>query len=463
MERLGIYLRISDDPHGTQTATARQAEDCRKYAASRGWQVVDTFSDIDISAFKRTVKRPEFERMLAALREGAIDGVLAWKIDRLTRRQRDFVRVDEECEASGGFIATVVEGIDTRQSTGRFVAELLTAQARMESENISTRVRRAHEQMAKQGRPVLGGTRAFGYSRDRRTIVVEEAALVREALDRVLAGEGLRGIALDWQARGVRSPTGRPWQVTPLKRALTSPTLAGVREYEGTTTEGTWLAILTREESQKIRLFLSDPHRRKSTTNSRSYLLSGFLRCGRCGSVLMARPRQDKVRRYVCGRQPGLPNCGKLARLAEPVEAVVVEAVFAALEGADLTAYLRREMKSDEGALVDAIREDEDALEQLSRDYYADKAISRGEFFAARDAVQARLERNRAHLGSHQGYAIMEGVLSAGAEIRKQWPGRSLEWKRALIAAVIDHVVLLPAVKGKNKFDPTLVQLVWRF
>jgi DNA invertase Pin-like site-specific DNA recombinase len=461
MERLGIYLRISDDPHGTQTATARQLEDCRAYAARQGWTVADVFEDVDTSAFKRTVKRPEFERMLAAVREGAIDGVLAWKVDRLSRRQRDFVRLDEECETSKGFIATVVEGLDTREATGRFVAELLTAQARMESENTSTRVKRAHQQMAKQGRPILGGTRAFGYSKDRKGIVAEEAVLIREAVERIFAGAGLRGIALDWQTRGVKSPTGRPWKVTPLKRMLTHKMLAGVREYEGTTTEGTWPAILTREESIKVATILSDPLRRKSATNARSYLLSGFLRCGRCGSVLVARPREDHARRYVCGRGPGLPNCGKLARLADPVEQVVVEAAVTALEGASLEPYLRGRMNGDEAAVIDSIREDEATVEQLTRDYYVDKVITRQEFFSARAAVQARLETNRARLASHRSHAIMTAV-GAGAEVRKQWPTRSLEWKRAILAAVLDHVVLLPAIKGLNKFDPELVEIVWR-
>ncbi|MCH7810210.1 MAG: recombinase family protein, partial [Chloroflexi bacterium] len=102
---VGIYVRISDDRDGTQTATKRQLEDCRRFAASKGWHVADVFEDVDTSAYQRTSKRPEFERMMGALRDGAIDGVLVWKIDRLSRRQRDLVRVDEQCEESGGFIA----------------------------------------------------------------------------------------------------------------------------------------------------------------------------------------------------------------------------------------------------------------------------------------------------------------------------------------------------------------------
>ena len=425
--------------------------------------MVDVFEDVDISAYQRTAKRPEFERMIGAVRDKQIDGVLAWKMDRLSRRMRDFVRLDEQCEGAGGFIASVVEGIDTRQSTGRFVAELLTAQARMESANTSTRVTRAHEAMAKQGRPALGGTRTFGYTRDRNAIIPEEAELIREAESRVLAGEGLRGICLDWERRGVSSPAGKTFKQTPLRRLLMSPTVAGYRHYNGAMTQGTWPAILALEEVTRLQAILQDPSRR-TNVNARSYLLSGgLLRCGRCGSPMLARPRGDKVRRYVCARQPGMPNCGKMARLAEPVEDVVKTYVIAALDGADLTQYMYRQSESDEGALIEAIRRDEETLQQLSRDHYADGAISRTEFFAARDALQERLTRNRMRLGNHQQFAVIASVASAGEAIQEQWERRPLEWRRALVAAVIDHVVLQPAVKGRNTFDPELVQPVWRF
>ena len=84
----------------------------------RGWEVVDVFEDVDISPYQTRVKRPEFERMLVALRTGDLDGLVVWKLDRLTRQQRDLVRVMEACEARKAFVASVVEAIDTREPHG---------------------------------------------------------------------------------------------------------------------------------------------------------------------------------------------------------------------------------------------------------------------------------------------------------------------------------------------------------
>ena len=457
---VGVYLRISDDPDGTQTATARQLEDCRKYAAVKGWNVADVFEDVDLSAYQRTVRRPEFERLLAALRDGSIDGVLCWKIDRLSRRQRDLVRVDEQCEESGAFIASVVESLDTREPSGRFVAELLVSQARMESSNTSLRVKRASEEQARAGRPSLGGLRPYGYTPGRE-IVPEEAALIREAAERVLGGESLRGILADWEQRGVVTSTGKTWKHRPLRRTLMNATLSGQREYEGTLTKGTWPGILSPEETMRLRAIFNDPLRR-SSRQSRKHLLSGMLRCGKCGAPLVARPRQDGVRRYVCGKQPGLPNCGRLARLAQPVEDVVRDAVIEALEGIDIAEY----MKADDGdgaALVETISEYETRLEELSRDYYVDAVIERGEYFMARSGLQERLKQARSRLAQVTGRKAIAGAIYAGAELADQWDTRPLDWQRSVIDALIDHIVIHPAVKkGSNTFDPALIEPVWR-
>jgi site-specific DNA recombinase len=462
MERIGVYLRISEDKDGTQTATARQLEDCTKWAADRGFNIVDVFEDIDLSAYKRTVKRPEFERMLSAVRDRDIDGVVAWKIDRISRRQRDLVRLDEECEEAGGFIVTVVDGIDTRQPTGRFVAEMLVAQARMESENSSVRIARAMEAMAKSGRPAAGGTRPFGYTMDRRRVISEEAELIKEATRRVLEGESIRRVCMEWERRGVLSPAGKPWQVPPMRRLLTNPMLSGQRVYKETLISGQWPAILSAEDTARLRLLLLDPARRKQTSNARTSLLSGFLRCGRCGGNLVSRPRGDKVRRYVCALQPGQPNCGKLARLAEPIEEVVTEALFIALEDADLSGFLKGRERRDMRALEEATRADEAALDQLIKDHQVDHIISRAEWLAARVPIEERLARTRRRAAEDRGGSVL-GVLMAGAKLREQWAVRPLDWKRAVLGIVIDYIVIEPAVPGLNKFDPNLVRPVWRF
>ena len=461
--RIGIYLRISEDPDGDQTATKRQKADCRRFAKSHGWEVVDIFEDIDTSAFRKGVRRPEFERMLESVRAKDIDGVLAWKMDRITRRQRDLVRLDEACEEAGASILTVIENINTAEPTGRFVAELLVAQARMESENASIRITRKHAEMAKAGKPITGGTRTFGYSKDRMSLVPEEAELVRETVQRIIGGESIRGLTRDWQDRGVQTPTGRAWARTPLRRMLLSPAISAQRALNGELTPGTWPAIISPGDSLRVRAVLED-RAGAQKGSPRRYLLTGFVRCGRCDHKLSTKPRGDGSRRYVCLRQPGEKdtNCGALARLADPVEELVRESLFAALDGVDLRTYME-EPNGNTDELVDAIRVDEEAQQELADDFYVEKRIGRAEFFAARDRLVARIESNRRQLTQANGHGLLNTVVGAGETVREQWTERGLDWQRAILGAVIDNIVLNPAVKGRTGFDPSLVKIVWKF
>lgn len=118
MLRAAIYTRISTDPSGTSTATARQLEDCRALLVARGWEEAGVYEDPDISAYSRTVVRPSFERMKADIAAGRIDVVVAWKLDRLFRGARDFSALDDICVDAGAIIVTLVDGIDTGTSAG---------------------------------------------------------------------------------------------------------------------------------------------------------------------------------------------------------------------------------------------------------------------------------------------------------------------------------------------------------
>lgn len=460
--RVGVYARISEDRDGQQTATERQLRDCRELAQRRGWEVVDGFEDVDISAYSKKARRPEFERMLEALRAGDIVGVVVWKLDRLTRQQRDLVRVMEACEHHKAFIASVTEPIDTRENYGQFVAELLVAQARMESANTSARQKRKHAELARQGVPMTGGSRTFGYNRDMTAVVTEEAALLREAAGLVLAGESIRGICRQWRDRGVVSTQDLPWNPMSLRRILLSPKIAGRRELNGVVTKGQWPAIIDEHTSLRLRAVLKDPGRRTSPGSARRYLLSGFLRCGRCGERLLARPRVDHVRRYACVLQPNRPSCGKMAVVAEPTEALVYEMLCQALDHDALALQLTKSPR-EEDDLARRIADDEAALATLNDDFYVERLLGRDEYLAARRTLAARIDANRMAAAKRDGRSVLGRFLGGGAQFRAAWDAGSLDWRRAVIAAVLDHIVIEPAVKGRNFFEPNRVKPVWRF
>src|SRR4051812_29574356 len=108
MTTIAIYTRLSlDRTNGAQTATFRQEQACRAFAAFRGWEVADVFEDVDVSAYDPSVHRPRFRALQLALQKGAVDGVLVWKLDRLVRRPSEFEKFWALCERKSMFLASV--------------------------------------------------------------------------------------------------------------------------------------------------------------------------------------------------------------------------------------------------------------------------------------------------------------------------------------------------------------------
>ena len=460
--RVGVYARISDDKDGQQTATARQMQDARQLAERKGWEVVDTFEDVDLSAYNTRVKRPEFERMLNALRGGELDGIVVWKLDRLTRQQRDLARVMEACEATKAFIASVMEPIDTRESYGQFVAELLVAQARMESANSSARQRRKAQQQREQGLAPTIGKRCFGYDQRYTTVIEEEAAILREARDRLFAGESLRSVCLNLEVRGVRSTDGNAIRAQLFKRTLTSPTISGQRVLEGQLYPGNWTPIISPEESRQLRLLLDRRPNQPRRAPARKYLLTGLIRCGSCQQRMHAHARNGGTRAYICAKNPGFSNCGSMSVRAEPLETLVKELLIAAVDDKALQQSLQSQESHDDG-LVEAIRRDEISLEGLSKDFYVEQLLSREEFLAAREGLNARLESNRAKLMQRSQSRVLGELVGRAPVLREAWESRPLEWRRSVAGALLEQVVILPGKPGRLPFDPSRVRPVWRY
>lgn len=460
--RAAVYVRISRNPDGTSEAPTRQLEDCRRYVETRGWTLAETFVDDDVSAFRR-VRRPGFDALIAAIKAGEIDAVVCWRMDRLARQTRDLVRLSDVCEAARASIIGVADGVDTSTTAGRFVSELLVAMAKQESANTSLRVKRAQLDAARRGRPKSGGRRLFGYEKGRHAIIEPEAALVREAVERVILGQSLRSIATDWHARGVLTSFGNAWQPPILRRLVMSPAIAGLQEVDGALVRGEWPAIITEAQHRRAYAIVTDPSRRNTGLGApRSYLLTGIIHCAKCGVRLVGRVGSDGRRRYICTRRPGVDACAGVARIAVNVEDTVKAMLIEATRGVNIARLLVKPAEVDTAGLAEVVRADEEALTALAHDHYVARLIGRAEFISARAALTARLEANRRQLATTTGAGVMAGVLDVGAELEARWDAESLQWRREVVETLVERVTLASAGRGRP-FSPELVAVVWKF
>lgn len=440
-----VYVRLSQDRVGAGLGVQRQTEDCRELASRLGWDVHDVVVDNDLSASGKR-PRPGYLGLLARMQDGEVGRVVAWHTDRLHRSPLELEEYVSASERHHIVTATVKAGeLDLSTPSGRMVARVHCAIARHEIEHKSERQRRAEEQRARSGGARVAGLRAYGFERDRVTVVPGEAAVVREAAARLLAGESLRGVCADLNSRGVVTVTGVPWHPTVLREMLRRPRLAGLSAYRGEVVgRGQWPAILDESTWGALGALLEQPGRRNGS-NTRRHLLTGLAICDGCAVPMSlhvggaSRPETSRTA-YRC------PTC-RMSRAVPMVNEFVVAAVVARLEQLHLA--------------------DEETVDQAERDALQRRLDEAAEHFAAGDIsgeqlaiVSRRLRGNLARLDRVEANArrgLLAGLL--GTRAGEAFGSLSLEQRRAVIAELVE--VRLARSPGRV-FRPDTVRLVWR-
>ncbi len=462
-----LYARISRDITGEALGVQRQLADGRKLAADRGWAIAGEYVDNDISAYGGK-RRPEYERMLEDIQAGRRDAVVVYNLDRLTRRPIELEQFTAICERAGlTQFATVTADIDLGTGDGMLMARMLAAFAAMESDKKSQRLRRKAQEIAESGRPGGGGYRPFGYAADRVRVIESEAEVVREVAARYLAGESLMSLTNWLQETGSLSVAGLPWRTSTLRTMLANPRFAGLRAHNGVVVgPAVWPAIITPAQHEQI---VASMERKKVTgrRTTRRYLLSGMLRCGKCGNKLFSSARREgdrNRRRYVCSSSPDHGGCGKLTVVAEPVEEWITEAVLMRLDSPAMGDVLAGRAAADDrhAALLADLQADQAQMEELATEY-GTRQITLAVWKAAREPIEERMRIAERQLSQLTGTTALDGVVGNGDALRNAWGGLNLTRQAAIVAAVLDFARINPGTGGgRRELDPSRIVPTWR-
>lgn len=461
-----IYSRISDDPTGQAAGVERQRDECLALAESRGVEVLDLIVDNDLSATSGK-RRPGFDRVLELLRADRVDTIVVWHTDRLYRLPRDLEPIIALADARRlRFLTVTASEIDLNTASGRMVARHLANASAYEVEHKAERQRSASDQRAAKGMPTARP--GYGYRRiDGRDVVVEaEAALIREGARRLLAGESLRSIAADFNARGVPSPAGAPWQGVTLRQLIRRTSLAGLRTHRGRVVgkfdPDVHPAILDSDSHKRIVALLDDPVRATAGNvgHPPKYLLSGIALCGLCGGRMKRLPpwtpkpgqtSKPVKAAYACG------SCHRVRRLQEPVDGMVTEIVLQRLEQDDAADLI----STGDAEIVRTAR---DAIAAVNA-----RLASAADLFAQGSIDGEQLTRITARGRSER--EVLEGQLSAalppalpsdmiGPQARKVWAALDIERRRAVINTLM-RITVLPGGVGQRGFNPDLIRIDW--
>ncbi|WP_445184582.1 recombinase family protein [Pseudonocardia sp. Cha107L01] len=477
--RAACYLRLSQDRDGDGLGVERQQQDCLNLVRQRGWRLAgEPYVDNDRSAAGHK-PREQFTALLAAVRAGEVDAVVAWALDRLTRTARDRLALVEACQQHGVIIA-LVRGSDMDPNTpaGRLTLGILGEVAQHEIDAKSDRQRRAAEQAADQGR-WIGGRKPFGYSADGVTIIESEAQAVRDGYSAVLAGDSLRAIAAEWNRRGFT--TGQrpwrhtelgvlsPWRADSVRRVLANPRYAGRRPYRGREHgPAVWPAIVPEETFRAVQRVLSDPNRYLGGGTAARQFLSGLAVCGcaKCGATVHGGGASHRKPIYRCSasREPGerrTPVPGvHVNRLAAPADDYVADVVIERLSRPDARDLLVDHTRPDVPALREEATAFRSRLVALAAEFAEDAEVSPAEYRAMRKTLAARVAAIEDQIAD-AGRTDLFGPLILAEHVETAWADLSPDRRRAVVDALM-IVRLHPVGRGSRTFRPDTVEIEWR-
>jgi DNA invertase Pin-like site-specific DNA recombinase len=461
----GIYLRISRDSDGLGLGVKRQLADCEKLVQRLGWEVAQVYEDNDVSA-TRIKPRPAYTRMIGDVECGLIKAVAVWDVDRLTRTPRELEDVIDHADRLGLKLASVGGDIDLATEQGRMMARMKGTVARYEVEQQRRRLRAKHDELAVSGAHI--GKRPFGWDfRPDRTLTInsEEAAVIRECVDRVLGGQGLWKICNDLNSRDITTSTGRVWQTVVLRQMLLRWRNCGVRTHHGKEVgPGQWEPIIDRPTHERVVALLTDPGRR---TNNRGtepkYLLTSIAQCGVCGGALVGTNeytyvlKNGRTRLYPHSYTCAHAGCMKVRRLMADVDDLVTRVAIGVLKrdgvrllGGDPTAAAHARDRI--GAL--------EAKLALAADQFADDTITGDQLRRVSERLKPQLAQERARLAAAQ--PNPELAAFAGPTVDDAWEAADVETRKRIIRVLGMQITIKPIGSGNGStFDPESVGIEW--
>ncbi|WP_035299851.1 recombinase family protein [Brevibacillus thermoruber] len=297
--RTAVYVRVSTEEQAKEGfSVAAQRERLLAYIRSQGWTLADIYADEGESA--KDTRRPALQRMLADVRQGRVDVVLVYRLDRLTRSVLDLYRLLSQFERHGVRFKSCTEVYDTTTAIGRLFITLVAALAQWERENLAERVKLGMEQMVRE-RKRPGGPPPYGYEwRDGRLAVhPTEGDAVRGMFRHFLAGWSPRQIAEWANHEGFRGKHGARWSAGAVTRLLKNPVYYGAlrwnyaeggqrlnRPEEWVIVERAHPAIVDASTFAAAQRRLSERRSHHPRVLSSPFIFSGLLYCTRCGSPM---------------------------------------------------------------------------------------------------------------------------------------------------------------------------------
>lgn len=307
MNKVAIYVRVSTTEQAEEGYSVdEQIDKLKKYCEIKDWAIYDTYVDPGYTG--SNIKRPAMRRLIADVKQKRFDAVLVYKLDRLSRSQKDTLYLIEDMFAkhSVSFVS-LNENFDTSTPFGKAMIGILSVFAQLEREQITERMQMGKVGRAKAGKAMNWSRPVFGYEYVNGEYEVNtfEANIIKRMFEDYMAGISITKLRDKMNEEG---HIGKeiPWTYRTIRQTLDNPIHAGYIRFKGEVYPGNHEPIISKELYDNVQeeLEIRQKQTYEQNNNPRpfqsKYMLSGRIRCGYCGAPLTIQisKLKDGSRRY---------------------------------------------------------------------------------------------------------------------------------------------------------------------
>lgn len=388
--KAAIYIRVSTDAQFEEGYSVdAQKEQLTAYCVSKGIKNYDYYIDGGWSG--SNIERPEMERLMTDVKEGKISHVIVYKLDRLSRSQKDTLYLIEDVFMPNNVdFVSLTESLDTSSPVGRTMIGVLAAFSQLERETIRMRTRMGMNERVKEGYWMGGGRIPYGYDYDKAQGILvpnKDAEKVRKIYDLYIQGYSPQNIANMLGLKYDKLAT----------QILKRKSNYGIIEYNGVEYQGRHEPIISKDIYDRA---MNEMINRSITRTSTSdYLLTGLVYCGKCGAKMRYQKWGNKGAKLVCySQQSSKPylikneNCDQDKLWGDEVENIVIHRLLNLKEerkemsvldynssALELLTYQKEEVErkikklynlyseSDDELLLETINENKSYLSKINR------------------------------------------------------------------------------------------------
>ena len=336
-----IYARVSSiEQKERGLSIPSQLKSIRDYASANGYRIVKEY--IDAKSAKEE-DRPIFKEMIAHARsDETIKAILVHSLDRFARNQLLSLTYRALLEKQGIYVYSVTQPIAPDSAYGKFTGNILGAVAEFYSLNLAQESLKGLTENTRQGY-WNGGRAPFGYSveyinhfrdqkgrdvrKGRLKINLKESKTIKEIFAMCLKGYSLKGIAKKLNAKGLLTRKGGKWTSGTIRSILTNEIYTGRLTYNRRTKKGkpkpaeSWIikenahkSIISKELFDHVQGIFKKraPKYTPPRITEGKYLLTGLLKCGKCGSSYVINMDRFKNYYYKCSSSNRGNACGNI-------------------------------------------------------------------------------------------------------------------------------------------------------